>query len=174
MGLFNRIKNIWRANQNEGVQVQERNLTNLRVGDILSYDLMDYKVEGVTIYRNGAQVRYGYLLQSGAQTRYLLVEQKEKLRIYLFETLEARLENPDEVNNEMIYEDVSYYESVRGESSVNVLGKSAFTSHDLVYWWLHLADDGRAMLFEWQKGEILIRIGQPVKPFEISILAGSE
>jgi len=174
MELFNRIKNIWRANRDEGVQVAERNLTNMRVGDILSHDLIDYKVEGVTIYRNGSHVRYGYLLQSPGQTRYLLVERREKLRVYLFETLNARLENPEEINREMVFEDVAYYESARGESAVNVLGQSAFTSYDPVYWWLHLADDGRAMLFEWQQGEILIRLGVPIKSHEVTILAGSE
>jgi len=174
MGMFDRIKAIWRANQNEGAAVVQRDLLSMRVGDILTYDLEDYQVEGVTIYRNGALVKKGYLLRGAVGVRYLTVEQKESVRAYLFETLNARLENPDEINYEMIYEDTSYFETVRGEASVNVQGKSPFNTYDMVYWWLHLADDGRAMLFEWQTGEIVIRLGHPIKPNECTILAGPE
>lgn len=175
MGMFDRIKSIWRANQKEGqAAVVQRDLLSMRVGDILTYDLEDYHVEGVTVYRNGALVKKGYLLKSGSVVRYLTAEQKETVRAYLYETLNARLENPDEINHEMIYEDTSYFEAVRGEASVNVQGKSPFNTYDMVYWWQHLADDGRAMLFEWQSGEIVIRLGQPIKPHECTILAGSD
>jgi hypothetical protein len=176
MGIFDRIKTIWKANSNEGhPEPIQRTLTNLRVGDIVSHDLNDYKVEGVTTYRSGGQVRYGYLLSDGVNTRYMIVEQKETVRVIMYETLDARLENPDEINHEMIYDDVAYYETARGESQVSVQGQSAFSPYDVVYWWLHQADGGRGlMLFEWQKGEILIRIGQATKPYEINILAGSE
>jgi hypothetical protein len=175
MGIFDRMKKIWQSNvEAEMPGVVERDLTNMRVGDIVSHDLIDYRVEGVTVYRSGGQVRLGYLLEGAAGTRYLLVEQKERVRAYLFETLNARLENPEEINHEMIFEDKSYFETVRGESSVSVQGKSAFVPYDAVYWWLHLADDGDALLFEWQNGEVLIRLGKPVKPFEVNILAGSE
>lgn len=173
MGVFDRIKNIWKANQNEGTETVQRTLTNLRVGDIISYDLEDYKVEGVTTYRSGGQVKFGYLL-TGPRNGYLMVEQKETIRAFLYETLDARLENPEEINHEMIYDDVSYFEAARGESSVSVQGRSAFNAYDIVYWWLHMADQGGAMLFEWQSGEIIIRVGSKVKPSEVMILPGSE
>lgn len=173
MSVFDRIKKIWRANNNDGSQVVQRTLTNLQIGDIISYDLEDYKVEGVTTYRSGGQVKYGYLL-SGPRNGYLMIEQRESIRAYLYETLDARLENPEEINHEMIYDDVSYFEQARGEFSVNVHGRSAFNSYDILYWWLHVSDDGGAMLFEWQSGEIIIRVGNKVKPSEVMILPGSE
>lgn len=173
MGMFDRIKSIWRANQGaEQPPVAQRTLTNVQVGDILTYDLVDYKVEGVTQYRSGAQLRYGYLVSDGAEMRYLLVEPREQLRVYLFETLDARLENPDEINHEMNFEDVAYFETARGQSTVQTWGRSPFSNYDAVYWWLHIADNGDAMLFEWQNGEMYIRVGSPAKPFEITILAG--
>ncbi|MGZ4032105.1 MAG: DUF4178 domain-containing protein [Tumebacillaceae bacterium] len=176
MGMFDRIKSIWRANQSAGQQpvVTERTLTNLQVGDILTYDLADYKVEGVTQYRSGGQLRYGYLVADGTETRYLLVEPRETLRVYLFETLDARLDNPEEIHNEMNFEDVAYFEAARGQSTVQTWGRSPFSGYDVVYWWLHIADNGDAMLFEWQNGEMYIRVGAPAKPFEFTILAGSE
>lgn len=173
MSMLKRVKNIFKANRDEGVKVEARSLMNMKVGDIFSYDLVDYKVEGITIYRNGSQVRMGYLLSSASQTRYLLAEQRESIRAYLLETLNARLENPDEINHEMNFEGVSYYEAARGDSAVNVVGKSSFSTYDLVHWWLHLSDDGRPMLFEWQRGEIIIRVGESVKPYECRILAGA-
>ncbi|PWK13767.1 DUF4178 domain-containing protein [Tumebacillus permanentifrigoris] len=173
MSVFDRIKNIWRANNNEAPQVVQRTLTNLKIGDIISYDLEDYKVEGVTTYRSGGQVKYGYLL-SGPRNGYLMVEPRESIRVYLYETLDARLENPEAINQEMVYDDVSYFEQARGEFSVNVQGRSAFNSYDILYWWLHVSDDGGAMLFEWQSGEIIIRVGNKVKPSEVRILPGSE
>ena len=88
MGMFDRIKSIWRANQKEGqAAVVQRDLLSMRVGDILTYDLEDYHVEGVTVYRNGALVKKGYLLKSGSVVRYLTAEQKETVRAYLYETL---------------------------------------------------------------------------------------
>jgi hypothetical protein len=39
---------------------------------------------------------------------------------------------------------------------------------------LHVSDDGGAMLFEWQSGEIIIRVGNKVNPNEVMILPGSE
>lgn len=173
MGVFDRIKNIWKANQNEGTQVVQRNLTNLQIGDIISYDLEDYKVEGITTYRSGGQTKRGYVL-AGPKNGYLMIEQKESVRAFLYETLDARLENPEEINHEMIYDDVSYFEAARGEATVNVQGRSAFNHYDVVYWWMHLSDDGDAMLFEWQSGEIIIRVGGKVKPSEVMILSGSE
>lgn len=174
MGIFERIKGIWRANQGDGTSVPKRTLTSLRVGDIASYDLNDYTVEGVTTYRNGGQRKIGYVLFDGLHTRYMLVDDRETTRVQVFETLEARLEKPDEINHEMVFENVAYYEIARGESTVTVQGKSAFSQYDPVYWWLHQAQGGGLMLFEWQQGEIIIRVGQAIKPYEVNVLAGSE
>ncbi|HEU4963424.1 MAG TPA: DUF4178 domain-containing protein [Bacilli bacterium] len=175
MSFFKRIKTIWQATRSDGrSEPEDRNLTNLQVGDILTVDLVDYKLEGVTVYRSGGKVRRGYLLVDGTDTRYLLVEQKEKLRAYLFENLDARLENPDEINTEMIFDDVSYFETAKGESSVEIKGRSAFVPYDPVYWWLHLSDKGEALLTEWQNGETVLRRGMPVQPYEVTILPGSE
>lgn len=174
MSIFKRIKDIWQTNQESGRESGARNLTNMRPGDIITVDLTDYKVEGVTTYSNSSRVRIGYLLADGSNTRYLLVEQKEKLRSFLFETLDARLESPEEIHHEMVFEGISYFESAKGESQVESAGRSAFTPYDLVYWWLHLSDKGDAILTEWQNGETILRFGRPVQPFEVTILAGSE
>jgi hypothetical protein len=173
MGIFDRIKSIWRANRRAATEVPKRTLTTLRVGDIVSFDLNDYKVEGVTIYRQGGQHRFGYLLFDGMKTRYMIVDDRETVRVQVFETLEARLEKPDQINHEMVFENVAYYEIARGVASITVEGKSAFSQYDPVYWWLHQAQGGGLMLFEWQQGEIIIRVGQAIKPYEVSLLAGS-
>lgn len=174
MGIFDRLKTVFQNEQDTGRPLTQRSLTNMRPDDIITIELTDYKVEGVTVYRTGMHSRYGYLLSDGQERRYLFVEEREDLRVYLFETLDARLENPEEVNNEMIFEDVSYFLKTQGEASVDVTGKSALNSYAPVYWWLHLADSGQAMYFEWQAGEILIRVGGPIKPYECKILAGSD
>ncbi|ARU59816.1 hypothetical protein CBW65_01180 [Tumebacillus avium] len=170
MGFFDKIKGIFGADKKES---EERTLANLKVGDIVSCDLTDYEVAGITIYRGGPRQRIGYLLNDAGRKCFLLVESQEIIRSYLYETIQARLENPDAVNYEMIYDGVSYYEKVRGESNVNTVGTSAFNTVDPVYWWMHVADSGQAMLIEWQNGETIFRIGTQVKPEHITIYAAS-
>ncbi len=172
MGFFKRIRSAFGKDQEPALK--PRTLVNLKVGDIVSYELIDYQVEGVTLYLGGTQQRYGYLLNDAGNRRFLLVESKETIRAFLYENIQARLENPEAVNYEMVYDGVHYYEKVRGESKVDVIGKSAFHTSDLVYWWMHLSDDGRGMLIEWQNGETIIRVGAPIKAEQVTIFAASE
>ncbi|ASS74418.1 hypothetical protein CIG75_05065 [Tumebacillus algifaecis] len=171
MGFFDKIKGIFGADKPKGLE--QRTLVNLKVGDIISIDLTDYEVTGITIYRGGSKQRIGYLLNDAGRKCFLLVETKEVIRAFLYETIQARLANPEAVNYEMIYDGLSYFEKVRGESNVNVIGQSAFNTVDPVHWWMHVADSGQAMLIEWQNGETIFRIGAPIKADHITIFANN-
>ena len=78
MGLFD----FFKSNTDNKTTV-----LNLKVGDIVEYDLNEYNVLGVVKYQSGGYEWYDYHLADNQQSLWLYAEQDDRLELGLFEKL---------------------------------------------------------------------------------------
>ena len=78
MGIFDRLGKIFRSEENENKKNKETkpdrleaNMANLRIGDLVEYDLSTWDVIGVNKYRYGNEDSLEFVLKEGSKIIYL-------------------------------------------------------------------------------------------------------
>lgn len=169
MGFF---KNIF-GGKEEKVHVEKRNLFNIRVGDIVTYNLEDYNVIGLLEYDDEGWTWICYYLESGADKIWLSVEQDDEVEVGVFKNI--RLPIDGKPQKELEYKGTRFYleeksdaRIIRSEGQVG-----AKVGHWLNYWEYSDDEEEKYISLEEWDGDLEASLGQYIEPYELEILAGS-
>ncbi|WP_173915844.1 DUF4178 domain-containing protein [Halobacillus sp. Marseille-Q1614] len=169
MGFFSRLFSKSKSNTTE---VKERTPLNIQVGDIVTYDLMDYEVVGKITYRDGAYEWYSYQLLEGKNVKWLSAEMDDVLELGMYETIKLPV---DSFPKQLDYEGVTYHKNEEGEAYVTGEGRSQNVNGRTARYAEYISEDEEKYLsLESWGSEIEASLGYDVEEYEIQILAGSK
>lgn len=170
MGLF---FNIFSKNKKNEPTPKERTVLSIKVGDIVTYDLVDYEVVGKTTNRDGNYEWYEYQLLEGHDTIWLSVEMDDELELGIYKKIKLPVSKP--YPKEVTYENKTYYLEESGTARVVGEGRSVnVTGSETNY--ADYSDEGGANFISLESWgtEVEASFGYPVEAYEIKIMAGSK
>src|SRR3954451_6643836 len=74
--------------------VEARNMFNLQMDDIVTYDLEDYKIVGKISYDDHGFKWHAYQLEGVSRTIWLSVEMDDELYLGIYEKVKLKLQEP--------------------------------------------------------------------------------
>lgn len=170
MGLFDKI---FGGKVSKEKRVEKRNLLNMRVGDIVSYDLIDYTVVGLIKYDDHGYSWIAYQLEGEGERLWLGVEQDDILEVGIYKSVKLDLgeKPPKKINYEG---KVFYLDEASSATIIAVEGQAGAVEGQQVYYWEYEDESEEyALSVEMWGGDLEVSYGYYVHPRELSIMAGS-
>ncbi|MCP3030572.1 DUF4178 domain-containing protein [Halobacillus sp. A1] len=169
MGFFSKLFSNKDAKQPE---VQERTALNIQVGDIITYDLVDYEVVGKITYRDGGYEWFSYQLLEGSNIKWLASEMDEELELGIYETVKLPMNT---FPAQIVYNESTYHKDEEGEAYVVGEGRSQNVNGRTIRYAEYIAEDEETYLsLESWGSEIEVSYGYDIDEFELKIIAGSK
>jgi len=154
-------------------RVQKRTLKNLRVGDIVSYDLVDYTVVGLIKYEDSGYKWIAYQLEGEGERIWLAVEQDDTLEISIYRPV--KLDIGKRPPNRINYDNKTFYLDEAGTATITgVEGEAgARPGQQIKYWQYEDEEEDFALSVELWGGDLDVSYGYYIHERELSIMAGS-
>lgn len=169
MGIF---KKLFGGGEKDAEPVTKRTPLNLKVGDIVSYDLEDYLVIGLLEYNDEGWTWKDYHLESGDTRIWLSVEQDDDLELGIFKKIKMPLDKPKQ---RITYEDITYQLDEASTARITIVeGQVGARVGNQVKYWDYCDDDEERFLSieEWD-GDLEFSCGYAIDKHEINFMAGS-
>ncbi|MGI8316793.1 DUF4178 domain-containing protein [Halobacillus mangrovi] len=169
MGFFSKLF----SNKKQTPEVKERTVLNIQIGDIVTFDLVDYEVVGKITYRDGSYEWFAYQLLEGSHTKWLSAEMDDELELGVYETIKLPVTEP--FPKQLEYEGMTYYKDEEGEARVSGEGRSQNINGRLTRYADYISEDEETYIsLESWGSEVEVSYGRDIEPYEIKIIAGSK
>ena len=150
--------------------VTERNVFNLQMGDIVTYDLEDYEVVGKLSYDDHGFKWYAYQLSGSQNSIWLSVEMDDELELSIYEKIGLKLSEP--IPDKIEYEGTSYYLDESGTARVKGVGRGQNVDGINCKYFDFCDDREEQFLSVEQWGsEVEVSKGYEIEEYEIKIIA---
>lgn len=170
MGLFSKL--FSKDKKRNQPQVEERTPLNIQIGDIVSYDLVDYEVVGKITYRDGSYEWYSYQLLEGRNSIWLSAEMDEELELGIYKSITLPVSEP--FPKELTYEGKTFHKEEEGKAQILGQGRSENLHGKTTHYADYCDDEEEQFLsVETWGTETEVSVGEPIEEYEINILAGS-
>jgi hypothetical protein len=170
LGFFSRL---FSNKDKQTTEVKERTPLNIQVGDIVTFDLVDYEVVGKITYRDGAYEWFSYQLLEGNNTKWLAAEMDDELELGIYETVKMPVSMP--FPNKLEYTGQSFYKDEEGEARVTGEGRSKNINGRTSRYAEYVSEDEETYLsLESWGSEVEVSVGHDIESYEIKIIAGSK
>ncbi|KGX84474.1 DUF4178 domain-containing protein [Pontibacillus marinus] len=170
MGLFSRL--FSKGKDRNQPQIKERTPLNIEVGDIVSYELVDYEVVGKITYRDGSYEWYSYQLLEGRNSIWLSAEMDEELELGIYKSIKLPVSEP--FPKKLEYDGKTFYLDEEGKAQVLGQGRSENIHGKTTHYADYCDEDEEQFLsVETWGTEAEVSVGHPIEEYEIKILAGS-
>lgn len=170
MGVFDRLKNIVRANKTARYSSNSKsnNFFNIKVGDIISIEEIDYEVKGVIKYNDHGWCWTEYKLKDSRKTYWLSVEQDDDIEICLYEEVVAITTKAPKVYD---YKGKKYYMQEGSDAVVEYIqGNMNIVKGEQVDYYEYCDEEGDNLLsIEIWNGEVEMSIGREIKDYNVEI-----
>lgn len=171
MGLFSKLFSKDK-NRNQ-TEITERTPLNIQVGDIVTYDLVDYEVVGKITYRDGSYEWYSYQLLEGRNSIWLAAEMDDELELGIYKSISLPVS--ESFPKKLEYEGITYHLDEKGKAQVLGQGRSENIHGRTVDYADYCdEDDEKYLSVESWGTEVEVSVGHPIEEYEIKILAGSK
>ncbi|KGX89116.1 DUF4178 domain-containing protein [Pontibacillus litoralis] len=169
MGLFSKL---FSKQQKDVPKVKERTPLTIQLGDVVTYDLMDYEVVGKITYQDGSYKWYAYQLLEGRKSIWLSAEMDEELELGIYESITMPISEP--YPNKVQHNGRTYYLDESGKAHIRGEGRSENVNGQTIQYadYCNEEEDHFLSVEKWGS-DIEVSKGYPIEEFEISILAGS-
>ncbi|MFS0675185.1 DUF4178 domain-containing protein [Ornithinibacillus sp. 179-J 7C1 HS] len=169
MGLFSKL---FSKNKSNSEVPKERTALNIKVGDIINYNLVDYEVVGKITYRDGNYTWYAYQLLEGYDTIWLAAEMDDELELGIYKKVQLPVSKP--FPKQLTFEEKTYYLEESGIAKVIGEGRSQNIHDSNVHYADYSDEDEVSFLsIEGWGTEFEVSVGYPIESYEIKITAGS-
>lgn len=147
-----------------------KELTKLKLkkNPAITYEGIDYLVEGKITYEVSDVKWYAFLLRDGDEELWLRVESGGESELAMYRA--ANLPVPPVPPETLSVEDVEFNRSHYGSAPVRIEGESG-TSKGQVDYWLYTSAAGARLWVERWGSDIKVSLGQPILADEIKIWA---
>ncbi|WP_077621216.1 DUF4178 domain-containing protein [Sediminibacillus massiliensis] len=168
MGLFSKLF----SKKENKPEIKERSPLSIEVGDIITYDLVDYEVVGKITYRQEAYEWFGYQLLEGKNILWLSAEMDEELELGIYQQINLPVNKP--LPNQLSYQAKDYFLDEQGEARVVGEGRSRnINGRTIKYAEYYDEEEEHFISLEDWGSELEVSYGYPIEPYEIKIIAGS-
>lgn len=169
MGLFSKL---FSKKENQSSTVKERTPLTIEIGDIITYDLVDYEVVGKITYRDQSYEWLSYQLLEGRNILWLSAEMDDELELGIYKTVNLPVQQP--FPKQLTYQDKTYHLDEEGEARVVGEGRSANIKGSMTHYAEYCDDEEENFIsLESWGTEIEASHGYPVEDYELKIIAGS-
>ncbi|GGH86699.1 hypothetical protein JOD43_003674 [Pullulanibacillus pueri] len=170
MGIFRRLKNL--KSQKTGPEIEKRTLMNLRVGDMVTYELEDFEVVGKIIFNDHGFQWFEYQLENPDHTLWLSVELDDELELGVYHKVKHTFTEP--IPHRIEYDGIVYTLDEKGTANVSGQGRNNNLSGQMVRYFDFCDDEEEAFLsIEIWGGEIEASQGHIAHDYDFNIIAGS-
>jgi co-chaperonin GroES (HSP10) len=156
---------LFTTNDDKEGKVEARTPLNLKVGDIVEYDLVEYQVIGKIVYKEGAYTWYDYHLAVGGDRFWLFAEDDDRLELALFEKLppedELYSKFQSETPNSVVKDGEEFSLVEQGEAQITVTGQVGAKTGQQVEYADYDAGD-KLLSVEWWGNELEVSQGEKV------------
>lgn len=153
--------------------MEERTVLNIQIGDILTYDLVDYEIVGKLTYRDGSFQWYAYQLLGEQTTKWLAAEMDDELELGIYKTVKVPVTMP--FPQQIQYDGKSYHKDEEGIAQVTGEGRSQNIKGSSTKYADYISEDEETYLsLEAWGTEVEVSYGYDVEEYEIKIIAGSK
>lgn len=169
MGFFKRL-----FNKKEDIKpaVKERTIHNLKVNDIVEYDLETYEVIGIIGYNDSGYKWACYHLKGEKKNIWLNVEVDDELELGIYEKIKIPVSEP--FKNEIDIDGTIYYLDEKSTARIEkVDGQAGAAENQSVEYYDYESDDETYLSIEKWGGDIEASKGYSIEEYEIKIIAGS-
>lgn len=154
----------------EGKRSGEATVTNLRMGDIVTYFGVDYVVEGRIDYNDSGWPWTTFMLVDGDDVRWLAVEEDDQLEVSIWEEIDLDLgSDPPKV---IEYDGEQFRRGESGRATVSQTGKTGRRAGMSCDYFEYEGSGERSLSVERWGMETEVSIGQDVNPYSLEILPG--
>ncbi|MET3211952.1 UNVERIFIED_CONTAM: hypothetical protein ABIC26_004939 [Paenibacillus sp. PvR008] len=168
MGVWKRISNLLAKPEPPKA---EKSMLHLNPGDICEVSLVTYEVVGRV--HNRARNAVVLTLQDGNQVSYLHIEERETLQFGLYQAIDGRLDNPEEVPTILELDDTTYHLEEQYFGHVTVMGRAPFRQGGEQHVWQYQSDDYHLLRVEWQDGRFMLYEGEEVITGDVKVIRAS-
>ncbi|KIL50726.1 hypothetical protein KP77_13460 [Jeotgalibacillus alimentarius] len=166
------FKRLFGGKQDTRPEVKDRTVHNLKIGDIVTYDLQDYEVVGKLSYNDHGFKWSAYQLQGVQEVIWLGVEMDDELELGIYKKSTLKLQEP--LPKEIEYEGTTYYLDETGSAIVKGEGRSQNVDGvKCKYAEYYDEDDEKALSVEIWGGDVEASTGYSIEEYELKIIAGS-
>lgn len=153
-------------------RIEKRNPFNLRVRDVVSYDLEDYIVVGKLLYNDSSYQWICYQMDNGSKRVWLAAENDDELILGIYEEIDLHLTS---VPNEIRHNGETFYLEEHGKATITVAeGQVGARTGQVMEYWDFESDEGNYLSVEKWGNEIEVSYGYPVREHDLEFLPRSE
>lgn len=168
MGFFDKLF----GNKDKEPKITKRTPFNLKVKDVVSYDLEDYIVIGKIVYRSSGYEWYDYHLDNGSKKIWLSSEDDDEIILGIFEKINLSL---TDVPNQIEYNGETFKLDEHGKANISLAeGRVGTKTGNNMEYWDFESDQGNFLSVEKWGNEIEVSYGYPIDPHELDFLPGGE
>ncbi|WP_408010321.1 DUF4178 domain-containing protein [Pseudalkalibacillus sp. A8] len=169
MSFFSRLFN---KKEKEIEKVEERNVFNIQIDDIITYDLEDYQVSGKLIYNDRGYEWYAYQLVGAKDTIWLSAEMDDELELAIYKSSKVKLTEP--IPNKVTVDQTEYHLEEKGTASVRGEGRGRnVNGQEVKYFDFSNQTEDHFLSVEIWGSEIEVSSGYEIESYEIKIIAAS-
>ncbi len=149
----------------------KRNVFNLQIGDIVEYMGRDWVVEGSLTYEVKGYTWIEYMLQDGAEIRWLSVEEDDLVKVAFLEPnnqLDVRANPPKTLN----FAGETYTCVDSGTAKMTRQGTIVRRNAQNCQYFDYESENGKVLSIEFWDGEIEVTVGERISARSLRLLPG--
>ncbi|MBI2571682.1 MAG: DUF4178 domain-containing protein [Candidatus Schekmanbacteria bacterium] len=150
---------------------EERTVFNLRLGDIVTYEITDFEVTSKSVYDEDGYRWTTYGLRDAEKRLWLTVEVDDETEISMFE--EVRLKLGERVPSSIAFEGERFDLDEKGRARVATMTTDQPDQDRQVAFWDFSADSGTLLAVEQWGSELEVFRGKRIQEHELTIFPGS-
>ncbi|KKI93192.1 hypothetical protein WQ54_04895 [Bacillus sp. SA1-12] len=164
------LKRLFGQKNDMAKPVEERNMFNLQLDDIITYDLEDYKLVGKISYDDHGFKWHAYQLESVSKTIWLSVEMDDELYLGVYEKTKMKLQEP--IPKKLEHEGITYFLDESGSARVTGIGRNQ-NIDGLICKYYDFCDEAEEHFLSVEKwgSEIEVSAGYEIEEYELKIIA---
>ncbi|WP_270179577.1 DUF4178 domain-containing protein [Alkalihalobacillus sp. CinArs1] len=167
------LSKLFGKKDKEQPKIEDRNVFNIQVGDIITYDLEDYEVVGTLTYNNQGYKWYAYQLQAGSSSIWLSAEMDDELELGIYKAVKEKLSKP--IPQEVKVDGTTFHLDESGKALVSGTGRgSNLNGQQVEYYDFSDKNEDEFLSVEVWGTEVEVSKGYEIEEYEIKILAGSK
>ncbi|MED4400446.1 DUF4178 domain-containing protein [Metabacillus fastidiosus] len=152
--------------------VVARNMFNLQMNDIITYDFEDYTIVGKINYDDHGFKWHAYQLEGVSKTIWLSVEMDDELYLGIYEKVKLKLSEP--LSKKIEYNGIIYTLEEKGKAMIHGIGRSQNVNGMTCEYYDYCDEEEEKFLSVEKWGsEIEVSTGYEIEEYELKIIASN-
>lgn len=153
-------------------KVRERNVLDLRLGGVVSYNTTDFIVRSRYVYEDHGFSWFSYHFVDSISGEKLWIDAQDDDELEVAVVKPVRLQVSAPVASRLVYEGITYYQDEHGYAKVLIESEDSDPKYSEVeYWDFYDDDDEKVLGVERWGNDFEVSAGHYIEPYELTILS---